>query len=549
MLVLNSMLSSYKIQPFRKQYPFFYRCSFYRMMSKQQEQQLKVAQEQQIRQARGLALGRPFNFQNNAGEITGENPQGSLLPGPGGNPVGGLNQTSSASASAISAVAGTTPVGSAPLPPPSLGGAPSAPTTAGSGNTTTPALDGAFAGNSSAVPASAPGGDPGAATAWQILQRAQQQQQYQQQLQQLQMQLLLQQMQGQADPAKMLTQASSVAPAAAAAATAAGSGSGSAGPVADSDVLQALQSELLKERQLREQAETALAQGKKATSKLITQLIDIEATSMDPNPLSQLSMQMKRSPTAFSSHGLSSPTESAPADSLAQGGAEQHNRDDQAGFREVAGFRDHEQNNDWLQLSADDAFEVSEVLSQEWSLPLVGKGEVVDGLGHGGMGRLSPGLLHSPPDQHHMMSGSEFQDGGGENSYGRGWSQEGQRDDNRNYGVAAYEDCFMVGNNGGGGIRDIKKKIPVKPSIEKRRRSPSTTLKPEVEGQYAEYICGYCNAKKVSMSTANDGHVRIRCKCGGKHGDKVARMHAKWTILPHTVSNRFSIQPKALPEP
>ena len=49
-------------------------------------------------------------------------------------------------------------------------------------------------------------------------------------------------------------------------------------------------------------------------------------------------------------------------------------------------------------------------------------------------------------------------------------------------------------------------------------------------GGYTEYECGYCGERKVSTSTGGDGRVRIRCECGGKHGDRKARMHAKWTL-------------------
>jgi hypothetical protein len=46
-----------------------------------------------------------------------------------------------------------------------------------------------------------------------------------------------------------------------------------------------------------------------------------------------------------------------------------------------------------------------------------------------------------------------------------------------------------------------------------------------------EFQCGYCNAIKVSMSTGGDSYVRIRCKCGGKHGDNKVRMHARRKML------------------
>jgi len=48
--------------------------------------------------------------------------------------------------------------------------------------------------------------------------------------------------------------------------------------------------------------------------------------------------------------------------------------------------------------------------------------------------------------------------------------------------------------------------------------------------QYLQYVCGYCNVRKVSTSTGGDGRVRIRCECGGKHQDSKPRMHAKWKL-------------------
>jgi len=45
------------------------------------------------------------------------------------------------------------------------------------------------------------------------------------------------------------------------------------------------------------------------------------------------------------------------------------------------------------------------------------------------------------------------------------------------------------------------------------------------------YSCWYCGAKKVSASEGEDGRVRIRCECGGQHGDGIPRMHARWVPL------------------
>ena len=55
-----------------------------------------------------------------------------------------------------------------------------------------------------------------------------------------------------------------------------------------------------------------------------------------------------------------------------------------------------------------------------------------------------------------------------------------------------------------------------------------------MNGKLLLYQCGYCKAEKVSSSTGRDGHIRIRCSCGGKHGDRNPRMHAKWALVTST---------------
>ena len=40
------------------------------------------------------------------------------------------------------------------------------------------------------------------------------------------------------------------------------------------------------------------------------------------------------------------------------------------------------------------------------------------------------------------------------------------------------------------------------------------------------YACSYCGRLKASTSTGQDGRIRIRCECGGKHRDGSERMHA-----------------------
>jgi len=45
------------------------------------------------------------------------------------------------------------------------------------------------------------------------------------------------------------------------------------------------------------------------------------------------------------------------------------------------------------------------------------------------------------------------------------------------------------------------------------------------------YVCTYCQRHKTSSSRGQDGRVRIRCACGGKHHDDTPRMHAQWSLL------------------
>jgi hypothetical protein len=59
-----------------------------------------------------------------------------------------------------------------------------------------------------------------------------------------------------------------------------------------------------------------------------------------------------------------------------------------------------------------------------------------------------------------------------------------------------------------------------------------------VARENTEYECGYCCTRKVHLTGAED--IQIRCECGGKHQDRVARMHAKW--------RRVLVAPKTLLE-
>jgi len=72
--------------------------------------------------------------------------------------------------------------------------------------------------------------------------------------------------------------------------------------------------------------------------------------------------------------------------------------------------------------------------------------------------------------------------------------------------------------------------------IEKKRRQGSGsprngTARGGMEDNATQYKCGYCGVIKSSLSAGKDGHVRIRCECGAKHGDRKPRMHAKWHMV------------------
>jgi len=73
------------------------------------------------------------------------------------------------------------------------------------------------------------------------------------------------------------------------------------------------------------------------------------------------------------------------------------------------------------------------------------------------------------------------------------------------------------------------------PAIEDEAIESAPSSPGRAEAGCTEYECGYCGERKISTSTGGDGRVRIRCECGGKHGDLKARMHAKWTLVEATV--------------
>ena len=59
------------------------------------------------------------------------------------------------------------------------------------------------------------------------------------------------------------------------------------------------------------------------------------------------------------------------------------------------------------------------------------------------------------------------------------------------------------------------------------------------DNSHCVYICDYCQRHKLSASSGQDGRVRIRCVCGGKHGDNTPRMHAKWTMAPAGTQHEY----------
>jgi len=60
------------------------------------------------------------------------------------------------------------------------------------------------------------------------------------------------------------------------------------------------------------------------------------------------------------------------------------------------------------------------------------------------------------------------------------------------------------------------------------RRSCKRQTKESAVGRYM-YVCSYCKRHKLSASKGQDGRVRIRCECGGRHRDGTPRMHAQWS--------------------
>jgi len=74
--------------------------------------------------------------------------------------------------------------------------------------------------------------------------------------------------------------------------------------------------------------------------------------------------------------------------------------------------------------------------------------------------------------------------------------------------------------------------MPRAASLNDLQELKASTATGSLGQEYMEYECGYCLTRKVSTSSGSDGRVRIRCECGGKYRDNVARMHAKWTSRP-----------------
>ena len=62
-----------------------------------------------------------------------------------------------------------------------------------------------------------------------------------------------------------------------------------------------------------------------------------------------------------------------------------------------------------------------------------------------------------------------------------------------------------------------------------RRSCKRQTKESAVAEDRYMYVCHYCRRHKLSASKGQDGRVRIRCECGGRHRDGTPRMHAQWS--------------------
>jgi hypothetical protein len=173
-----------------------------------------------------------------------------------------------------------------------------------------------------------------------------------------------------------------------------------------------------------------------------------------------------------------------------------------------------------LRLSAEDEVELAGILDMDWAQ--IETDELMDGIGSQGDAFTETGSAFAEGFPRQVMD----HEGTGESH----WDVVGR---SRSLSSPLSSSTKIP----------IRKKIQ-KPSV-KKAAAGSDEKAVEVEFQ-----CGYCNAIKGSMSTGGDGHVRIRCKCGGKHGDGKMRMHARWKMLgPVRQINTSSTEPLSLERP
>merc|ERR1712166_359678 len=71
--------------------------------------------------------------------------------------------------------------------------------------------------------------------------------------------------------------------------------------------------------------------------------------------------------------------------------------------------------------------------------------------------------------------------------------------------------------------------------LEENQRSCKRQAKETTVGM-CMYVCNYCKRHKPSASKGQDGRVRIRCECGGRHRDGTSRMHAQWSAAPPDIN-------------
>jgi hypothetical protein len=76
----------------------------------------------------------------------------------------------------------------------------------------------------------------------------------------------------------------------------------------------------------------------------------------------------------------------------------------------------------------------------------------------------------------------------------------------------------------------VERPAPTSRQLDMRTTSSQRSYKLEAVAEDMDtYVCNYCKRHKVSASKGQDGRVRIRCVCGGKHRDDTPRMYAQWS--------------------